>query len=128
MTDQEAFDTAVRHLLSMKEPSCEGFSRGTYYSKNGNKCVIGCLIPPSEYTPSIEGFSVKELAKNNILPHSLRGINIDMLDELQKLHDDIFSWDIDEMNKCNYFSNYLGLAEIAAKYNLKVLETLAKLA
>lgn len=86
MTDQEAFDKVVAHILEQKV-YCESEEGAPLYrGANGTKCAIGCLIPDEQYTQDIEGGNVISLV--NRYPNlPFVDVNIDLLTRLQRLHD-----------------------------------------
>lgn len=92
MTDFEAFDTVSQHLLSQKKMSIRETDYGlecAYRGDNGLKCAIGCLIPDELYNEKMEGISIHGLARKfPSLGKIFRDVNMDMLLELQGVHDD----------------------------------------
>ena len=83
MTDQEAFDIVAHHLLTQRERS-ENHGMCAYRGRNGLKCAIGALIPDSDYHPGLEGRGACEVRwKLRVL----QSVNVDLLSDLQKLHD-----------------------------------------
>lgn len=93
MTDFEAFDKVSKHLLSQKEKSIQetivGF-RCAYRGDNGLKCAIGCLIPDELYHEDMESITVIDLVKGfPEIGELFRGVDINLLFELQSTHDDI---------------------------------------
>lgn len=86
--NQAAFEKVVRHLLRQNAKS-EGESqfgevRCEYRGPGGRMCAVGCLIPDSEYQPSMEGLDA--WAAVNRCP-SLVGLNVSLLQRLQDVHD-----------------------------------------
>lgn len=61
-TNQEIFDTVVKHLRSQ---GCKSIDPETgnclYRGPNGKKCAAGCLIPDDKYEESMEGRHVYNL-------------------------------------------------------------------
>ncbi len=80
-----------------------------YRGEDGLKCAIGCLIPDSEYSEKIEGGGVHFLVSNTDMPPSLRGVDLNLLNQLQTVHDqhDPLGWEN-------------GLKDVARAFNLKV--------
>jgi hypothetical protein len=85
MTNQEAFTKVVLHLRKQGEKSQnEDKTLCLYRGPNGLMCAVGCLIPDEEYRPELES-SVVDIIYDKV--DSLKGLNIDMLTEVQKVHD-----------------------------------------
>lgn len=96
MTEQEVFDTVVRHLAKQGGKAMEfipneefggGQTKCCYRTKGGASCSIGCLIPDSEYDPSLEGHGVAYLSEVDKLPASLKKYRLELLRGLQRAHD-----------------------------------------
>lgn len=94
MTDQEAFDKVVAHLLEQKVYSVDsaaisnltGCYMPAYRGDNATKCAIGCLIPDDQYSPEMEGKRVYRVICNfPDLPFAK--VNFQLLSELQYIHD-----------------------------------------
>jgi hypothetical protein len=81
MTEQEIFDTVVRHL---KKQGRRAVDRGqcVYRHPEGLKCAVGCLISDAEYYPRMEGQPVYDIT----LPDRLAG-HRRLLSYLQDSHD-----------------------------------------
>jgi len=94
MTDQEAFDTVVRHLASQKQQSSritgDGCPYCCYRSPYGLMCAIGVLIPDEQYSPAFEFEPVGSIQE--FVP-ALKGLNTELLKDLQELHDATKYWD-----------------------------------
>lgn len=104
MTNQEAFDIVVKHLLSQGERSLTPGGLCAYRGKNGLKCAVGILIPDNEYSPELEG----SLSSVRYKCSSLKSVDFDFLGKLQNIHDDYLpdAWE-------------MGLKELAVNYNLE---------
>lgn len=92
-TAQGIFDVVARHLLTQK---CQAFDAGgqcAYRGSNGTKCAVGVLIPDDVYNPYMEGHDVDEIIDMDDRLEPLRPF-ADMLDVLQRMHDDnpSFAW------------------------------------
>src|ERR1019366_8136543 len=87
-TAQQVYDTSVGHLIRQGKPASEDGIECSYRTKDGLKCAIGCLITDKEYIVSMEGRNVYDINRCGNLPKTLVQF-IDLLDELQSLHDDI---------------------------------------
>ena len=92
-TMQEAFEIMCKHIFEQGVQSTNGKSGGDCYclyrGPNGLKCVIGALIPDSEYKPEYDikiGMSVDYLYSEGIT--CLSGLRLDFLEEMQSIHDD----------------------------------------
>lgn len=95
MTNQEAFDTMVRHLRKQGRKS-ENDQKDycLYRGPEGLKCAVGVLIPDSEYQKKWDeaGIRVNELGHCQ----SLNGLDLTMLEKMQFAHDcaSVDSWEI----------------------------------
>ncbi len=104
MTDQEAFERVVRHLLNQGRRSLSTRGMCSYRGATGLRCAVGCLIPDSAYRLSFESHHVSEIAERVPV---LKGLRMSLLTDLQFTHDayDPTSW--------------VGrLAEVAARHGL----------
>ena len=87
MNLQQVFDKVSNHLLTQNAKSVED-GECAYYSSNGTKCAIGCLIPENLYEESMEGNGVSANYVHSALhPISVKGDMHDMLVDLQIMHD-----------------------------------------
>ena len=84
MTNQEAFETMVRHAREQGRRSLNSQGKCRYRGKNGTKCFVGALIPDADYTVMLEGKPAMTLLR--MLP-CLRGLSPVMLDRMQGIHD-----------------------------------------
>ena len=105
---QPIFDKVATHFLSMTAPSSAPDKSMCYYrdENSGNRCFIGALIQDEDYTPAIEGVSVRSRgykpfgAGATLEVAVVRGLNAlgieidelnddirDNLEELQIIHD-----------------------------------------
>lgn len=97
-TNQEAFDTVVRHLRSQnRQATWDG--NCVYRSEAGTSCAVGCLIPADQYTPKMEGYSVGELVRGDGVCGEAIGftldvgdVDVELLQELQWTHDTSYHW------------------------------------
>jgi hypothetical protein len=121
---QQAFDKMSEHLLSMNGRSIDPYLDSCKYrSPNGQKCVVGCLIPDKMYEPdmdfsedkdtSIKGVwerfpQVKELVK-----YDNESEMVDFLIDFQLLHDLNTNWNNSK------FINIEALQELAEDYKLE---------
>ena len=93
MTNQEAFETMVRHLRKQGERSTS--ARGIacrYRGTKGMACAVGVLIPDKEYSPTFEGHGAEFIVKK--VP-TLQSVSLDILLEMQMIHDNdaVKSWE-----------------------------------
>ena len=93
MTNQEAFETMVRHLRKQGKRSTS--ARGIacrYRGTKGMACAVGVLIPDKEYSPTFEGHGAEFVAKK--VP-TLQSVSLDILLEMQMIHDNdaVKSWE-----------------------------------
>lgn len=98
MTEQEAYDTAVRGLASQgfavsghQHPDYdpdEGYRVQCLYTSEVGHCAVGWLIPDIVLTEFQNGTSVAGLRGNNdAVAERLAGLSEQFLDHLQQCHD-----------------------------------------
>lgn len=116
MTNQEAFDTMVKHLHKQNWVRSVLYSGCAYRGNQGRKCAVGCLIPDDEYKSSLEGQSAGLAAMS--CP-SLSKISLSLLKDMQRFHDCTLA-----MNNASKESFREGLLWIAKDHKLdtKVIE------
>lgn len=95
MTNQEAFDTMVRHLRKQGRKSQDDERQTCLYrGPNGLKCAVGALIPDEEYRPEWDekGMSASKIVK---CCHALQGVDSNLLSIMQTIHDhcSITNWE-----------------------------------
>ncbi len=112
MTNQEQFDTVVKHLRNQgcKAVNSEDSSQCYYRTENGLKCALGALIRDEDYTPAMEIFPNNSIhVEGSIIREYVNkmGFNFSLLNNLQCTHDNnnIEDWE-------SRFS------DIARKFNL----------
>ena len=88
MTNQEIFDKVVTHLITQGERSISKLDNCLYKALNGLKCAVGCLIPDEEYSSDMEGQCAEALYNRGVLDFLGSGIEVSLLGDLQKLHDE----------------------------------------
>ena len=86
MTTQEAFNTMVKHLRAQGVPSIDYRIGCLYRGPNGLKCAVGCLISDEEYRPNMEMIKASVLIRDGLIS-GLGEVNLDLLDDVQRLHD-----------------------------------------
>lgn len=92
MDTQQAFETAVKHL---RKQGCRSQQRETIsitcmyrLPENNLKCAVGALIPDEIYRESMEGIGIAGLlADFPKLKGLFKNVDIDMLEDLQRIHD-----------------------------------------
>lgn len=88
MTDQEVFTMVATHLLAQNEKAMSANNSFCMYrSPKGLKCALGCLIPDNEYAPELEGKTFREMQAKGLVPPALLSMNVDLIKELQAVHD-----------------------------------------
>ena len=97
MNRREVFDKVKEHLLSQgvvsrTADSMDGIETCRYRGPWGRQCAVGCLIDDDHYYEGLEGYAVTEAGVIEVLRKS--GVpadsdTIDMLYELQSVHDDM---------------------------------------
>lgn len=121
MNNQEAFDKVCDHLMQMIVPSKED-GLCVYRGENGLKCAIGTLIPDELYFPSLESYgSVNDLMNTTAkelepIQKLFKGLNLNLLIDLQIIHDSSISWTKKGLSKEAIFK----LKETAQRYELKI--------
>jgi hypothetical protein len=91
LTNQDAFDGAMLHLLNQGH-SCLNASGQARYRGPRGKSATGALIPDELYVPSMEGKKLRQLlaaagSEYDALRERLGGVMPSLLDDLQALHD-----------------------------------------
>lgn len=94
-TNQEAYDAVCTHLFAMTKRAVTENGFCSYRTVDGRRCAIGALISDKEakkagITP-MTGGGVGQLIKDGrMYPGE---IDVLLLDELQRVHDDYSNWD-----------------------------------
>jgi hypothetical protein len=101
LTRQEIFDNAYAHAKTMKTVSKgrnkQNFPNKCFYrAPNGEKCLIGGLIPDEKYIPSMEMKNVAALIRNNPLTRQIF-IDIGLIDEPVKHSDEHVQYDMNQL-------------------------------
>jgi hypothetical protein len=107
MTKQRIFNKVVNHLLTQGKQSVDG-DHCRYYSQNGNKCAVGCLIGKKYYRGGMEGMTVGKLIDSYKLPEYF-DTHVKLLCNLQRIHD---SWPVEQWRDV--------LSRYAEKNDLKI--------
>jgi hypothetical protein len=92
MNNQDAFDSALLHLLNQGHRCVSSSGRSQLRGLRGGKSAIGALIPDRLYWNSMEGKTVQQLLTAtghgyDPLREHLAGVASQLLNELQDLHD-----------------------------------------
>lgn len=119
MNNQEAFNNMYRHAQTMPRLAEEN-GRCMYRTKDGNRCLVGVLIPDDLYEQSMdeggEGEIQHILHSYIFAQEHLSDITLSLLIDAQKAHDDeahLFNEDWREL----LLKRLQGIAD---KYNLWV--------
>ena len=91
LTNQDAFDGAMLHLLNQGRSCLSANGQARYRGPRG-KSAIGALIPDALYITSMEGKSLRHwlaarASEYDGLRERLGGVTPALLDDLQDLHD-----------------------------------------
>jgi len=90
MTNQEAFDKIVKWfsrpnaVFGMAEKGQICRYRVDETPDGLGRCAVGCLIPPSQYKPELEGYLPGEIEHE--VP-ALKGLDTEFLASMQDYHD-----------------------------------------
>jgi hypothetical protein len=98
-TDRDVFEFIKNHLLTQGERSImEDETTCAYLGAEGKKCAVGALIREDIYHYSIEEKPVNHSLVRSAVTKSVPNwiINIEMLGELQSIHDGTsdFDWEM----------------------------------
>lgn len=131
---QDAFNKVYIHLVKQGKPAIDDKGKLRYRVKTDDgvcRCAIGALIPDEDYSLDFEGLSVTTLLKNGVslFPHS--HACLDLLNDLQRLHDSGKVYTNEGCLKDVWSSEDQlrgGLRAIAIKHGLKTPRVLRKVA
>lgn len=98
--DQQAYDIAVKHLMSMEKPAGEvdsnDFMFCSYRTPDGNRCAIGAMISDEQYHPILDDHDIQESsAVEHLNLHGyidIGNIELMLLVSLQRAHDNPRNW------------------------------------
>jgi hypothetical protein len=104
LTDRsDVFNYVVTHLRAQ---GCQSLFKEknmcAYRGDSGTMCALGALIADDEYSPSLENNSITALFEKNLLPADLKKRlepNLQMLTDLQKLHDNYLEYENGEFTE-----------------------------
>ena len=86
-TNKSVIRRASKHLLKQNKQSLDG-SICMYRSPDGTKCAVGCLIPDSLYSNTIERYPVDRiLDAHPKLKELFKNVDLELLHRLQQIHD-----------------------------------------
>lgn len=87
---QRLFDRVVRATRAQGYRRAESETEACcYQAEDGTRCLVGHLIPASEYRPEMEGQTVRMLAESGQLFTDLSDYALEFLEELQGVHDEL---------------------------------------
>ena len=120
MQPQEIFDTVATHLFTQgvqakKYNMDDVLAVCQYRGPNHTKCAVGCLLPDEFYFPDMEGETISGLFSENkwVLPDFFKP-NLDLLRDLQEVHDADRNWETTERmkDKLNLVSDVYGISPV----------------
>lgn len=91
LTIQEIFDKAAIHLLQQRTQAIDTGGHCAYRGIGEMKCAVGALINDEDYSPEIEGKSVRAIEVRAALEKA--GVNtndslvVNLLSKMQAIHD-----------------------------------------
>lgn len=109
-TNQEAFDMAVRRLGELPERAMDpDFFSCSYVAG----CAVGCMVESMEDRELMDTDlkKVRRLGEEGVL--DVGGVSLDMLEELQMVHDSAFNWDeggFGRWEEVGYIADCFGLS------------------
>ena len=113
-TKQKVFDYVVNFLVKQGKPSISTYNNEDcqYYSDDGKRCAVGCLILPEEYDQEWDS----DLAAYDIITDKIPRLKPfdDILYELQQLHDEPENWNLKGFSP----SGFEVIEQIAANHKL----------
>lgn len=92
-TNQEAFDTVVRHLATMKRRAINDAETCLYRAPDGSKCAVGALITDESWDALPEA-DARNYNRHLVclLPIDFGDISLALLSDLQQAHDNSDNW------------------------------------
>ncbi len=115
-TNQKVFDYVATKIIEQGAPSVNMDGVCLYRSPSGHKCAFGHLIEDKDYTPDIEGFTVKRSS----LAYLVAGYDPSLVACLQEAHDTSYNHDDASYNNDEYFitSFKANMQAVAKKFGL----------
>ena len=99
----DVFNYVVDHMQKQgKQSLFEGGDTCAYRGDGGTMCAVGCLMTDDEYDPSWENKGITVLVEQNMLNPDLKKRiepNLQMLSDLQLLHDNYLSYEDGELTE-----------------------------
>jgi hypothetical protein len=121
MTNQEAFDIAVKGIVAQGKPAYDlQLFGGCCYRTSSTpplKCAIGMFIPDDRYTRDMEGEGPDVLFSDAFDIPELSRLNPQLFAELQDAHDDA-ALDVEPEDFLSYF--LLKAQAVAKAYDLEM--------
>lgn len=113
-TNQQAFDMVVAHLKIQKLQAIDGTSC-RYRDLNGRKCALGCMIADADYEEGVDknGMSLRSAMNHGWITVD-KGVDVELLEELQRCHDVGDNWSPGGYG----YENWTEFMEIADTWNL----------
>lgn len=113
-TNQEAFDAVCTHLFAMTKRAITNTGFCSYRTSDGRRCAIGALISDAEaekayITPFTGGGVGSLISDGKMYPGK---IDVLLLADLQRVHDDYMNWDSTEKQKRKFRRNALATDDI----------------
>lgn len=118
---QQIFDFAVTYLRFQSERCTNGMSC-RYRNEDGNRCVVGAMIPDSEYKKGMEGETVYGLVNKNYIDVERDSRMADFLRELQRAHDTSSQEDREE--RLSHIKRWLSMTAVDFDLNDDLLNLL----
>jgi hypothetical protein len=118
-SNQDMFNRVYQHFVIEKNPRC-GVGGGPigvnkcYYRYHGNGCAIGCVLPDrlakisDNLTNQFPDTAIATAIKRPSVKNWLKNVDLSLMIELQKIHDDNF----------HAFKNQM--YELAENFNLTI--------
>lgn len=85
--NQKTFNKVYEHLITQGAKSLNGDGDTAYRGCDERRCAIGVLIDDEHYSPDFEGGSVWATGVYQSVQKSGWGVEIDLLEALQDIHD-----------------------------------------
>ena len=94
MTNQEAFEKSVRHVMSQTR-QC-GDSNTCFYSRGQEACAIGILLPPDVRASMPSNAGVDSPSVKGVVKQHLAGVDGSLLQALQDTHDQVDNRELED--------------------------------
>lgn len=122
MKAQDIFDTVTRHLFTQGKAAYNSTDGCVYRGPDGTSCAVGCIMPDSVYRKGMEGSSINDLLQSNFKIPQWMVKNEGLLGDLQSVHDNRASTDMDDGPVRPFLKHDLldGLYNVALDHNLDI--------